>query len=538
VTAGAYRFYMIAGCRAACLSRCWSEVARGRYLEVIWTGDNGWPVTTGGAANQLFPSFRLSFNFVLVYIRSQTCADICTQVGRRQSDLRTPGSVRSPIMPSAAASAERQRLLPTEPTGTKPHHNLANLPPLQFRLLCLSIWTGTFLSALDGTIIATLLTPIGSSFNASNQVSWLGTSYLLSVCVFTPIYGRLADIFGRRAAHLTALTFFTIGTILCAVASSMGMLIAARVIAGIGGGGINTVGVIIMTDLVDLRRRGMFQGYANIFFGVGAALGGPVGGWISDTIGWRAAFWVQPPFLLLAGIGIWVNAKRTTPEVEDLKVDGGWRTKLGQIDWAGLLLLIVGVGSLLLAMSYKTSSTTSSGEEYKWSNPLIYGLLITSTLALAAFVVVEGYFARTPVLPLSLLSLRRRTPLGVAISNFFMTLSQFSLLYNVPLYFSTVHADSSSVSGAHLLPNSIMICFGSLAVGWAMRKTGRYWYLTLACCGLIVFSCAALCTWEEGTKGWMTWAHVAPGGFGYAGVLTTSLVALMSDVTREGKGEQ
>ena len=316
----------------------------------------------------------------------------------------------------------------------------------------------------------------------------------------------------------------------------MGWLIGARALAGVGGGGINTVGVIIMTDLVDLRRRGMFQGYANIFFGVGAALGGPVGGWISDTIGWRGAFWVQPPLLLIAGVGVWVNAKKTRSEV-DIK-NGNWVDKIKQIDWAGLVLLIAGVGSLLLAMSYKTSSTTSTGEEYKWSNPLIYGLLITSLVTTTLFIAVEKYISSQPILPLSLLT--RRTPLGVAISNFFMTLSQFSLLYNVPLYFSTVHQKTSSVAGAHLLPNSIMICFGSLFVGWTMRRTGRYWYLTLACCGLIIVSCAALCTWGEGDSGsgWASWIEVAPGGFGYAGVLTTSLVALMSDVTREGKGEQ
>lgn len=429
-------------------------------------------------------------------------------------------------------------------TAGQRHHNLANLPATRFRLLCLSIWTGTFLSALDGTIIATILTPIGSSFNASNQVSWLGTSYLLSVCVFTPIYGRLADLAGRRAAHITALAFFTLGTVGCAVAPSMSSLIAARAVAGIGGGGINTVGVIIMTDLVDLRRRGMFQGYANIFFGLGAALGGPVGGWISDTIGWRWAFWVQPPLLVLAGLGVWVNAKRTRPEDCHGKGKGeagdDWKDKVRQVDWAGLLLLVVGVGSLLLAMSYKTSSTTPSGGEYQWSDPWIYGLLITSALGTAAFIAVEKYhFTPTrPILPLSLLSLRRRTPLGVALSNFFMTLSQFSLLYNVPLYFATVHLDSSSLAGAHLLPNSIMICFGSLGVGWIMRRTGRYWWLTLWCTLLIILSCVFLCFWDESTRGWTTWVAVAPGGFGYAGVLTTSLVALMSDVTREGKGEQ
>jgi MFS family permease len=433
------------------------------------------------------------------------------------------------------AEGETQPLLPPR-SDKHQHYNLAGLPALRFWLLCLSIWTGTFLSALDGTIIATLLTPIGSSFNASNQVQWLGTSYLLAVCVFTPIYGRLADIAGRRAAHITAFGFFTLGTIGCAIAPSMGFLIAARAIAGIGGGGINTVGVIIMTDLVDLRRRGMFQGYANIFFGVGAALGGPVGGWISDTIGWRGAFWVQPPFLIVAGVGVWVNAKRTKPIDQPPIPEGNWITKVKQIDWAGLVLLIFAVGSLLLAMSYKTSAQTSTGGEYKWSNPLIYGLLLTSLFTTILFVLTEHYLSVNPILPLSLLS--RRTPLGVAISNFFMTLSQFSLLYNVPLYFSTVHLNTSSVAGAHLLPNSIMICFGSLFVGWMMRRTGRYWYLTLICGGLIVMTCVALCTWGKGTQGWMSWIHVAPGGFGYAGVLTTSLVALMSDVTREGKGEQ
>lgn len=438
-----------------------------------------------------------------------------------------------------ATQDESQPLLRS--IASRPHHNLANLPAVRFRLLCLSVWTCTFLSALDGTIIATILTPIGSSFNASNQTSWLGTSYLLSVCVFTPIYGRLADLAGRRVAHLTALTFFTLGTVGCALAPTMGALIAARAVAGVGGGGINTVGVIIMTDLVDLRRRGMYQGYANIFFGAGAALGGPVGGWISDTIGWRGAFWVQPPFLILAGLGVWVNAKRTRPEDHTPakgQEEDDWKTILRNIDWLGLVLLVFGVGSLLLAMSYKTSSTTSSGAEYKWSNPWIYGLLILSAMSTALFIIVEKFVSPQPVLPLSLLAPQRRTPLGVALSNFFMTLSQFSLLYNVPLYFSTVHLETSSVSGAHLLPNSVMICFGSLGVGWIMRRTGRYWWLTFWCAVLIVTSCVRLCYWDTETRGWATWLDVAPGGFGYAGVLTTSLVALMSDVTRHGKGEQ
>lgn len=163
---------------------------------------------------------------------------------------------------------ERSRLLDANPTSEnaqtndktrKQHHNLAGLSPLRFRLICLSVWSCTFLGSLDGTVVATLLADIGSSFNASNQAAWLGTAYLLSVSCFAPIYGRLSDLIGRRNAHLTALTFFTVGTALCGIAPSMGFLIGARCIAGVGGGGIQSVGAIILTDLVDLRRRGLFQ---------------------------------------------------------------------------------------------------------------------------------------------------------------------------------------------------------------------------------------------------------------------------------------
>ena len=160
------------------------------------------------------------------------------------------------------SAAEQQPLLSAEvtpPISSKGHHNLAGLSTLRFRLICLSTWSCAFLAAFDGTVVATLISDIGSSFDASNQASWLGTAYLLSLCCFTPIYGRLSDMIGRRAALLLALTFFTIGTVLCGIAPSMWFLTGARCIAGMGGGGLLSVPVIIMSDLVDLRRRGLYQ---------------------------------------------------------------------------------------------------------------------------------------------------------------------------------------------------------------------------------------------------------------------------------------
>lgn len=132
----------------------------------------------------------------------------------------------------------------------EPQFNIPGVTQRDFVLILTGLWSATFLGSLDGTIVATLLTDIGTSFEKSNMASWLGTSYLLSVCCFTPIYGRLCDIIGRRGAMMTALTFFGIGTIGCGFAPSMGTLILARAVAGAGGGAMMSVGSIIVTDQI------------------------------------------------------------------------------------------------------------------------------------------------------------------------------------------------------------------------------------------------------------------------------------------------
>ncbi|WVF72227.1 hypothetical protein IAT40_007039 [Kwoniella sp. CBS 6097] len=455
----------------------------------------------------------------------------------------------------------------TSKRTNKKHHNIAGLTALQFRLVCFSIWSGTFLGAFDSTLVSTLLSDIGSDFGASTQVSWLGAAYLLSVCSFTPIYGRLSDLIGRRNAHLTAMFLFTLGTLLCGIAPNMYSLIAARAIAGMGGGGVQSMSAIVMSDMVDLRHRGLFQGYVNILFGTGAALGGPGGGWISDHSGWRVAFNIQVPLLVACAACSYTFLRLPTsasasasasaqeppsPSSADeasnsnsRNVEAGtetegekktsWRSTLARIDYLGSLTLVIAVGTLLLSMSIKTSTTKSDGSDYHFSDPLIYGLLLCSVVFTTLFILVEGYYSPEPILPLQMLF--RRTPLAVAISSFTMVMAQFSVLYNIPLFFTIVQNQSSSSAGAHLLPNSILIGAGSLFAGWKMRHTGKYWWLGIGCSSLMVLSSIGMLFWNERSPGWLTWLAQAPGGFGYAGVLTTSLVALMTHVTRAGRGE-
>jgi MFS family permease len=435
---------------------------------------------------------------------------------------------------SATSRTERDNLLPREPS------NFAGYSPLRFRLACAAVWSCTFFAAFDGTVAATLTSTISSHFSAANQGSWLGTAYLLSVCCFTPIYGRLADILGRRTAHLIAMSFFCSGTLLCTIAPSMNTLIAARLVAGIGGGGVSSMAAIILSDLVDLRQRGVYQGYGNIVFGLGGALGGPVGGWISDTFGWRAAFGMQVPMLVIGATVVYVcligdvggvDARHKASE----QGQQGWLQRLGQIDYLGSFTLVVAVASLILGLSLKTSSQTSAGAEYAWTHPLILGLLSISVIFTCLFTWVEARLASQPLLPLSLLN--RRTPAAVAASLFLLSINQFSLLYNVPLFFTAVGQTTASIAGAHLLPYSGMIGVGSLAVGFMIRHTGRYRWLTISSGIVVLASAVVLTTWAEDSPSWLTWVAQAPSGFGYAGVLTGTLVALMTDVQLEGKGE-
>ncbi|KAF8076211.1 vacuolar amino acid permease [Lyophyllum atratum] len=385
------------------------------------------------------------------------------------------------------------------------------------------LWSGVLLGAFDGTVVATLLTPIGSQFKASNQASYIGTSYLLSVCCFTPLYGRLADILGRKGAMLIALSLFGSGTIFCGLAPSMRALIAARAVAGMGGGGSNfPVASIAVSDFIPLKQRGLYQGMANILYGLGAGLGGPLGGWVNDMFGWRAAFYMQAPLLIFSFI---VVATKVNIPLPCAVRQQSLTEKLRRIDLLGSVTLAGTVGCLLLGFSLKTS------EELPWSHPLIYGLFIASIVTGTIFILVEKHWAPYPVMPLRLIT--QRTPLAVSISNLLTSMSAFSTMYNVPLYFSAVRLDSAAISGLHLLPHSVAISTGSVLAGWIMRRTGKLYGLTLASSFLTILASVLITFWNKDSSSFHLWLDLVPQGFGMASFITSTLIAMIAGVYKE-----
>ncbi|KAF6762869.1 vacuolar amino acid permease [Ephemerocybe angulata] len=381
------------------------------------------------------------------------------------------------------------------------------------------LWSGVLLGAFDGTVVATLLTPIGSEFNASNQASYIGTSYLLSVCCFTPLYGRLADILGRKGAMLLALTLFGTGTILCGAAPSMNTLIAARAIAGMGGGGVMTVSSIAVTDLIPLQQRGLYQGVANVLYGVGAGMGGPVGGYINDKFGWRVAFYVQAPFFIFAII---VVATKVNIKLSDQVESQSLSDKIRRIDFVGSLTLVGSVGCMLLGFSFKTT------EEIPWGSPMVSGMFIASGIFTVSFILCQKYWAPYPVMPLRLIS--QRTPLAVSLANLFASMSAFSMLYNAPLYFSAVRMENSATSGLYMLPHSIAIPTGSMFAGWLMRRTGKLYRLTLIASFMSIFASLLASTWNSSTPSFRLWADLLFQGFGMASFITSTLIAMITAV--------
>ncbi|KAF8631158.1 hypothetical protein AX15_002499 [Amanita polypyramis BW_CC] len=199
--------------------------------------------------------------------------------------------------------------------------------------------------------------------------------------------------------------------------------------------------------------------------------------------------------------------------------------RLRRIDFLGSLTLVTTVGTFLLAFSLKAS------EEMSWSHPLIYGLLIASVISMMFFVLVEKYLAPYPVMPIRLIT--QRTPLAVSIVNLLGSITAFSMIYNVPLYFSAVRLESATEAGARLLPHSIAIPVGSVFAGWLMRKTGKLHALTLLSSVMSIIANLLVASWNEKTPAIRYWLDLIPQALGMASVITTTLIAMIASVYKE-----
>ncbi|CAO1596397.1 hypothetical protein XANCAGTX0491_000246 [Xanthoria calcicola] len=382
---------------------------------------------------------------------------------RPESDDAPPGSrpsgsgISGPANGTAKAGDEEQ---------VKDHvTEYQGMPDVKARLKYFlpAIAIGIFLSAADQTLIVTMYGKIGSDLKALNKTSWVSTAYFLTISSFQPLYGKLSDIFGRKPALLFGYAVFGIGCLFCGLARNMNELIAARAFAGIGGGGMNTVVSILMSDIVPLRERGTWQGIINIIYAAGAGCGAPLGGVLADLFSWRWAFLAQGPLCALAIVSVTLTLHLPAKE------SGGWKDKLARVDFLGAFVLVSAVFALLLGLD--------RGSNVSWSIPIAYVPLALSFPLFILFGLVEHKYAAEPFAPSRIIW--DRGLVACYLCNFFSYGGYLAVLFYLPLFFQAVDGYTATQASVRLLPVIVASVLGSLSGGLIMQKTGKYYWLTV-----------------------------------------------------------
>jgi EmrB/QacA subfamily drug resistance transporter len=328
-----------------------------------------------------------------------------------------------------------------------------------------------FIGALDQTIMATALPTIAGQLGGLSDLSWIVTVYVLGAAASTPLWGRASDVYGRKPLISAAIVMFIGFSALAGAAQSLGMLIAFRAVQGIAAGGVMTLAMASVADLVPPRERGRYQGYIQLTFLLASLAGPLLGGLFVDQVSWRFAFYVNVPLgavaLVLLSIHLDPPAKR----------------RPAHVDYAGSALLAAAVGGLLLVLTW-------GGARYPWDSPQILGL-IAATLALLVLFIWRERHAPEPVLGLGLL--RDRVLVVVSAALFITTLCLFAAIVFLPLYLQLVTGASATGAGLELLPLLGASAISTIASGRVMTRTGRYKAfpvvgLALMSAGLLLFS--------------------------------------------------
>src|SRR3981081_2658311 len=357
--------------------------------------------------------------------------------------------------------------LPDEISGQLSHItteviDVSDAPPIappaplaqdEVRTILISLMLTMFLAALDQTIVATALPTIGREFQDVSNLSWVITAYLLASTAVAPVFGTLSDIYGRRGMIIAALGLFIAGSVLCALAPNMTVLILARGLQGLGGGGIMPSVQTVISDVVSPRERGQYQAY---FSGVwmAAGVGGPIlGGVFAEHLHWSMIFWINLPLGL-------ISLAMLLPKMGKIPVFHRRR----KVDWLGGVLLMASAVVFMLVLTW-------GGNRYLWLSPTIMAMIGASVALTIAFVWHAGK-AEGPFLPLALMG-GTVVPYAMAAGGCGLG-AMLGLTVHLPLYYEVVYHLSASEAGLALIPLAAVSTGGPAIARRTMARPKHY----------------------------------------------------------------
>jgi len=307
-----------------------------------------------------------------------------------------------------------------------------------------------FVGALDVTVVATAMPHITAELQGISLMSWIFSIYTLTTCVATPIFGKLADLFGRKAVFVVGMLIFIIGSVLCGMAMSMEALVWFRAVQGIGAGALTTVCFTIVGDIYPGEQRARMMGVFGSVWSVAGLLGPLVGGYFVDQVSWRWIFYINMPIgaiaLLLVGVYLHESFER----------------KPSKIDYWGAATFTISLSALLYAL-------LSGGETYSWGSPVMIGLFVTSAVFLLLFLWIESR-ATEPMIPLSIFKIRVLN--AINISGFLAFSISLGITVYAPVWIQSVLGYSATFSGFAVMPMSLAWPLSSVIVGRIMYRIG------------------------------------------------------------------
>ncbi|WP_411503859.1 MDR family MFS transporter [Brevibacillus centrosporus] len=381
--------------------------------------------------------------------------------------------------------------------------------------IMIALMLSTFLAALEGTIVSTAVPRITSDLSGFEQVSWVYAIYMLATAVSAPIYGKLADLFGRKNVMMFGIGIFLAGSTLCGLASSMEQLIVFRALQGLGAGSVMPITMTIIGDLYnDQSSRAKAQGWISAVWGLSGVAGPLVGGFLVDMLSWRYIFFLNLPFGLLSFFMLMLYYKEKF----------GAKTKR-HIDYPGALIFSIGTIALLYAL-------LTGSQNQSWLSPTILSLIAFSLITYFIFVTVERK-SPEPLIPLSLFTNRNVTMINLLtlLSNAIV----ISLVVYLPIWSQGVLGESATMAGFVLTPMPVCWTFGAVLSG---NLLGRLRAEQLVTTGTTVLAIASFLLFllAESSPGFLIYVAVGLIGLGMGFISPIVMVKIQASVAVDKRG--
>ncbi len=400
------------------------------------------------------------------------------------------------------------------PPSSAPTGAPLQLPPRRVLIIIAALLLGMLLAALDQTIVATALPTIVGALGGAQHISWIITAYLLAATVSTPLWGKLGDLYGRKAFFQVSIAIFLVGSALSGLATSMLWLILSRALQGLGGGGLMVGAQAIVGDVVSPRERGKYQGLFGAVFAVTTVIGPLIGGLLTQHASWRWVFYVNLP---IGAVGLVVTA---------IVLPGNLTRVRRKIDYWGTLFLALGVTALVLL-------TSLGGTSYPWNSKWTYILGASAVVLLGMWALVERRVPE-PVLPLRLFA--NRVFAATSAIGFVVGFAMFGAITYLPVFLQVAKGASPTGSGMQMLPMMAGVLVTSIGSGFLISRWGRYKVFPVVGTAVMTVGLYLMSTVGVATPDGLMYLYMVLFGAGLGGVMQVLVIAVQNAVQHRDLG--